>query len=349
MHARSCLALHEFGSRHAQVDGSCKPSGWMDRMGQVIQPATLLAAGCTKQETEQNFLGNLGRFIQMPDFGSQLNRDLTNWAEIENGFWTRFSKNYSKRKAELAVFKVVEESWTAHQLSFYATLAIGNGCIIVSLNIIYFSILHLLLDFQKMKSSTPRPSTSYRKKKAVKQELPEDIDLYQDPTTNLYYQGLDTAVPVLLVDGYNVCGYWTKLKKHFIKGRLDIARQKLTDELITFSVLKEPSKSGVKLTELPACMRPNMTSEIPKRELLACVWTGSYIQNDSFSRDRAFRERMSGMVASSLCACYFEGKGVQHVAFGLDVGGVSLAFEAREIDTSFSFEAKEEGREVSNT
>ncbi|KAL0918926.1 hypothetical protein M5K25_010973 [Dendrobium thyrsiflorum] len=93
----------------------------------------------------------------------------------------------------------------------------------------------------RMKSSTPRPSTSYRKKKAVKQELPEDIDLYQDPTTNLYYtsQGLDTAVPVLLVDGYNVCGYWTKLKKHFIKGRLDIARQKLTDELITFSVLKE--------------------------------------------------------------------------------------------------------------
>lgn len=52
------------------------------------------------------------------------------------------------------------------------------------------------------------------------------------------HQGLDTAVPVLLVDGYNVCGYWAKLKKHFMKGRLDIARQKLIDELITFSVLK---------------------------------------------------------------------------------------------------------------
>lgn len=58
---------------------------------------------------------------------------------------------------------------------------------------------------------------------------------------NLSYstnQGLDNAVPVLLVDGYNVCGYWMKLKKHFMKGRLDIARQKLIDELVTFSMLR---------------------------------------------------------------------------------------------------------------
>lgn len=53
------------------------------------------------------------------------------------------------------------------------------------------------------------------------------------------HKGLDTSVPVLLVDGYNVCGYWAKLKKHFMKGRLDIARQKLIDELIAFSVIKE--------------------------------------------------------------------------------------------------------------
>lgn len=52
------------------------------------------------------------------------------------------------------------------------------------------------------------------------------------------HQGFDTAVPVLLVDGYNMCGYWAKLKKHFINGRLDVARQKLIDELITFSVMK---------------------------------------------------------------------------------------------------------------
>ncbi|KAJ0972192.1 hypothetical protein J5N97_020151 [Dioscorea zingiberensis] len=101
--------------------------------------------------------------------------------------------------------------------------------------------LKLWREFQKQKSSSPKPATSYRKKKAVKEELPEDTELYQDPTSKLYYtnQGLETAVPVLLVDGYNVCGYWPKLKKHFMKGRLDIARQKLVDELITFSVLKE--------------------------------------------------------------------------------------------------------------
>lgn len=45
-------------------------------------------------------------------------------------------------------------------------------------------------------------------------------------------------MPVLLVDGYNVCGYWMKLKKHFANGRLDIARQKLIDELVTFSMLR---------------------------------------------------------------------------------------------------------------
>lgn len=45
-------------------------------------------------------------------------------------------------------------------------------------------------------------------------------------------------MPVLLVDGYNVCGYWAKLKKHFANGRLDIARQKLIDELVTFSMLR---------------------------------------------------------------------------------------------------------------
>ncbi|TYI60227.1 hypothetical protein E1A91_D10G089600v1 [Gossypium mustelinum] len=87
--------------------------------------------------------------------------------------------------------------------------------------------LKLWKEFQKSKSSAPKPATSYRRKKVQKEELPEDIELYRDPTTTLYYtnQGLDDAVPVLLVDGYNV---W----------RLDIARQKLIDELITFSMLR---------------------------------------------------------------------------------------------------------------
>ncbi|KAK1300134.1 hypothetical protein QJS10_CPB13g01035 [Acorus calamus] len=100
--------------------------------------------------------------------------------------------------------------------------------------------LKLWREFQKQKSNTPMPSTSYRKKKVVKEELPEDSEDYHDPTMNLYYtnQGLIAAIPVLLVDGYNVCGYWAELKKHFMKGQLDIARQKLIDELIAFSVLK---------------------------------------------------------------------------------------------------------------
>lgn len=101
--------------------------------------------------------------------------------------------------------------------------------------------LRLWKEFQRSKSSTPRPSTSYRRKKVEKEELPEDTELYRDPTTTLYYtnQGIDNAVPVLLVDGYNVCGYWPKLKKHFIKGRLDVARQKLIEELVEFSMIRE--------------------------------------------------------------------------------------------------------------
>ncbi|XP_038684248.1 uncharacterized protein LOC119984399 isoform X2 [Tripterygium wilfordii] len=101
--------------------------------------------------------------------------------------------------------------------------------------------LKLWKEFQKRNSSTPKPATSYRRKKVEKEEVPEDEDLYRDPTTALYYtnQGIESAVPVLLVDGYNVCGYWMKLKKHFMNGRLDIARQKLIDELVNFSMLRE--------------------------------------------------------------------------------------------------------------
>ncbi|XP_020230711.1 uncharacterized protein LOC109811378 [Cajanus cajan] len=102
--------------------------------------------------------------------------------------------------------------------------------------------LKLWKSFQNRNSSTPRPATSYRKKKVEKEDVVDTDDLYRDPTTALYYtnqQGIDNAVPVLLVDGYNVCGYWMKLKKHFMNGRLDIARQKLIDELLTFSMLRE--------------------------------------------------------------------------------------------------------------
>ncbi|XP_027190781.1 uncharacterized protein [Cicer arietinum] len=104
--------------------------------------------------------------------------------------------------------------------------------------------LKIWKEFQKRKSSTPRPSTSYRKKKAEKEDVVEDhTGLYRDPTSSLYYTNqlglIDNAVPVLLVDGYNVCGYWMKLKKHFMNGKLELARQKLIDELINFSMLRE--------------------------------------------------------------------------------------------------------------
>lgn len=50
--------------------------------------------------------------------------------------------------------------------------------------------------------------------------------------------GFELAMPVLLVDGYNLCGYWPKLKKHFVRGHLETARDKLVDELITFAHIK---------------------------------------------------------------------------------------------------------------
>nr|XP_004300047.2 PREDICTED: uncharacterized protein LOC101297544 isoform X2 [Fragaria vesca subsp. vesca] len=102
-------------------------------------------------------------------------------------------------------------------------------------------LLKLWKEFQKRKTSAPKHSTRYRRKKVIKDDVPDDPELYRDPTTTLYYtnQGFENAVPVLLVDGYNVCGYWAKLKKHFVNGRLDIARQKLIDELVTFSMLRE--------------------------------------------------------------------------------------------------------------
>ncbi|XP_048135182.1 uncharacterized protein LOC115757554 isoform X3 [Rhodamnia argentea] len=102
--------------------------------------------------------------------------------------------------------------------------------------------LRLWKDFQKRNSGIPKPATSYRRKKLPKEDLPDDdMERYRDPTLALYHtnQGIENAVPVLLVDGYNVCGYWAKLKKHFVTGRLDIARQKLIDELVSFSMLRE--------------------------------------------------------------------------------------------------------------
>uniref|UniRef100_A0A7I4F5P9 Uncharacterized protein n=1 Tax=Physcomitrium patens TaxID=3218 RepID=A0A7I4F5P9_PHYPA len=104
--------------------------------------------------------------------------------------------------------------------------------------------LHLLKIFKefakKQSGGYTKPSTSYRKKRVDKQDMPNGADPYEDPTTKLYHtnDGFELATPVLLVDGYNMCGAWPKLKKHFSRGQLETARDKLIHELITFTHVK---------------------------------------------------------------------------------------------------------------
>ncbi|CAL1410019.1 unnamed protein product [Linum trigynum] len=126
--------------------------------------------------------------------------------------------------------------------------------------------LKIWKEIQRRRSSTPRPATSYRRKKVEKEDLPEDTqEIYRDPTFTLYHTNHipDSVVLVLLVDGYNVCGYWIKLKKHFMNGRLDVARQKLIDELIAFSVHKE-----VKVVVVFDAMMSGLPTH---KETFACV------------------------------------------------------------------------------
>ena len=40
--------------------------------------------------------------------------------------------------------------------------------------------------------------------------------------------------PVVLVDGYNLCGAWPKLKKHFLRGDLEEARERLISEVLPY-------------------------------------------------------------------------------------------------------------------
>lgn len=51
------------------------------------------------------------------------------------------------------------------------------------LNLIYEDGMQ---EFERRKSNTPKPATSYRKKKVQKEDLPDDTDFYQDPTLALY-------------------------------------------------------------------------------------------------------------------------------------------------------------------
>ncbi|KAL6638529.1 hypothetical protein ACP70R_023640 [Stipagrostis hirtigluma subsp. patula] len=108
-------------------------------------------------------------------------------------------------------------------------------------------ILKFWKDYERKQTSGPQPATRYRKKKVMKDVLPDDTDFYEDPSSTLQYtnQGLEIASPVILVDGYNVCGYWGKLKKDFMNGRQEIARQMLIDELVSFSAVRAQSEVKV--------------------------------------------------------------------------------------------------------
>ncbi|KAL3699646.1 hypothetical protein R1sor_017668 [Riccia sorocarpa] len=131
--------------------------------------------------------------------------------------------------------------------------------------------LKIVKEYQKKaSSSSPKPATSYRKKKVEKTDIPEEMMNYEDPTMKLYYtsSGFEIASPVLLVDGYNMCGYWPKLKKHFSKGDLETARQKLLDELITFSAIK-----GVKVVVVFDAMLSGLTTRKETLQNIDVVYT----------------------------------------------------------------------------
>uniref|UniRef100_A0A453MGI6 Uncharacterized protein n=2 Tax=Aegilops tauschii subsp. strangulata TaxID=200361 RepID=A0A453MGI6_AEGTS len=97
-------------------------------------------------------------------------------------------------------------------------------------------------DYERRQTTGPQPATRFRKKKIMKEVLPDDTDFYEDPSATLTCTNdgsVEIASPVILVDGYNVCGYWGKLKSDFLNGNQGIARQMLIDELVSFSAVRE--------------------------------------------------------------------------------------------------------------
>ncbi|KAJ3683510.1 hypothetical protein LUZ60_013737 [Juncus effusus] len=83
------------------------------------------------------------------------------------------------------------------------------------------------------KTNEPKVRTSFRRKKGAKdsKELLED----SDPNNITEEEWEETGDPVTLIDGYNLCGFWDKLKPDFKAGRLDSARDKLLIPLIKYS------------------------------------------------------------------------------------------------------------------
>ncbi|KAF3341745.1 YacP-like NYN domain-containing protein [Carex littledalei] len=82
------------------------------------------------------------------------------------------------------------------------------------------------------KENQPKIVSGFRRKKGVK-ELEEEEDLNSDNTTE------ESGELVVLIDAYNLCGKWEKLRPDFKLGRLSIARDKLISSLIMYSKLRE--------------------------------------------------------------------------------------------------------------
>lgn len=87
-------------------------------------------------------------------------------------------------------------------------------------------------------SRKPKQQTQYRNYKPA-EGTEEFVEAKQQRKTSktalsalsLYGEDGQRIAPVLIVDGYNVVGAWPKLKKFFVAGELDQAREKLMSDL----------------------------------------------------------------------------------------------------------------------
>eukprot|EP00850_Spirogloea_muscicola_P024050 SM000428S16069 [mRNA] locus=s428:22336:24018:- [translate_table: standard] len=97
----------------------------------------------------------------------------------------------------------------------------------------------------------------------------------------------ELASPVLLVDGYNLCGAWPRLKKPFHRGQLEVARDRLIAELATFSAVK-----GVRVL---VCFDAQVSGCAPRKETVNNVEVvfatsseaDAWIEHEARSRSRA--------------------------------------------------------------
>ncbi|KAJ4797997.1 yacP-like NYN domain protein [Rhynchospora pubera] len=104
------------------------------------------------------------------------------------------------------------------------------------------------LQFLKLKEqrsatkNTPIPATRYRRKKGDNKLEETDLKIEpgeEDTTFDNSIQEWETGELVVLVDAYNLCGHWKKLKPDFTSGRLSSARGKLIDYLVMYNEVRE--------------------------------------------------------------------------------------------------------------